>query len=284
MIVRPSDADVSARGAVRSGRPLCPCDNTNCIELGNGNQVRADARCSWARLARHFERGAAGYCQDVSVSFKVHTSISGTHSNTNRLTRRHLFIGPVRFRLLYRTHARELSGSSLACSAQHIEGHEVCFFAMYVQEYGSDCPEPNTNRVCAERGDERKELSPTLMSRASVLVPRAGTFRISIRCGTSNRNQRDIARPFTTRFWSTIWRTHVSWASRMRTSGSPLPNRATTTSFMLIQCAPCKRSCCVVSWIQFLGSWLRSSLASSRSNHSRLSQPTIRSSCHRRRW
>ena len=30
---------------------------------------------------------------------------------------------------------------------QHVEGHEVCFFSMYVQEYGSDCPEPNTNRV-----------------------------------------------------------------------------------------------------------------------------------------
>jgi len=30
---------------------------------------------------------------------------------------------------------------------QRVEGHEVCFFAMYVQEYGSDCPEPNTNRV-----------------------------------------------------------------------------------------------------------------------------------------
>jgi len=30
---------------------------------------------------------------------------------------------------------------------QVVEGHEVCFFAMYVQEYGSDCPEPNTNRV-----------------------------------------------------------------------------------------------------------------------------------------
>ena len=30
---------------------------------------------------------------------------------------------------------------------QKTHGHEVCFFALYVQEYGSDCPEPNTNRV-----------------------------------------------------------------------------------------------------------------------------------------
>ena len=28
-----------------------------------------------------------------------------------------------------------------------VHGAEVCFFAMYVQEYGSDSPEPNTNRV-----------------------------------------------------------------------------------------------------------------------------------------
>ena len=30
---------------------------------------------------------------------------------------------------------------------QRVQGHEVCFFALYVQEYGSDCPEPNANRV-----------------------------------------------------------------------------------------------------------------------------------------
>ena len=37
--------------------------------------------------------------------------------------------------------------SELGTCRQHVDGHEVCFFAMYVQEYGSDCPEPNTNRV-----------------------------------------------------------------------------------------------------------------------------------------
>jgi len=30
---------------------------------------------------------------------------------------------------------------------QSCKGHEICFFAMYVQEYGSNCPPPNTNRV-----------------------------------------------------------------------------------------------------------------------------------------
>ena len=30
---------------------------------------------------------------------------------------------------------------------EEIDGHEVCFFGMHVQEYGSDSPQPNRRRV-----------------------------------------------------------------------------------------------------------------------------------------
>lgn len=31
-----------------------------------------------------------------------------------------------------------------------IDGTDVCFFGMHVQEYGSDCPQPNTRYISVD--------------------------------------------------------------------------------------------------------------------------------------
>ena len=74
--------------------------------------------------------------------------------------------------------------SKCVLAFQHVEGHEVCFFAMYVQEYGSDCPEPNTNRVYISYLDsvryfvsspegQRTTGAPQLVTESLCLLPAA---------------------------------------------------------------------------------------------------------------
>ena len=52
---------------------------------------------------------------------------------------------------------------------QQIEGRDVAFFAMYVQEYGAHCPQPNTNRTYVSYLDSVRWLRTSPQGKRSLV-------------------------------------------------------------------------------------------------------------------
>lgn len=64
-----------------------------------------------------------------------------------RMGMRERFMGEFPSQFPYRTKA--------LFAFQEIDGVDVCFFGMHVQEYGSDCPAPNTRYKCKYHSVQR---------------------------------------------------------------------------------------------------------------------------------
>jgi hypothetical protein len=65
---------------------------------------------------------------------------------------------------------------------QNLDGVDVCLFALYVQEYGADCPAPNTNKVYIAYLDSVRYLRP--------LVARTAVYHELLAAYLSNARQR----------------------------------------------------------------------------------------------
>mmetsp|Transcript_4510 Transcript_4510/g.10883 ORF Transcript_4510/g.10883 Transcript_4510/m.10883 type:complete len:638 (+) Transcript_4510:230-2143(+) len=124
---------------------------SGCIDEDPGKRASA----SWAKhpaeslphthLSRHIEEWVARDLRNVGVTHEpikvrlISSVFEQSHCPEEMVGRMHALGGPYPSEFPYRSKA--------VVAFQQRDGIDVAFFAMYVQEYGDDCPEPNKNRV-----------------------------------------------------------------------------------------------------------------------------------------
>jgi hypothetical protein len=126
-----------------------------CVACIQKEPARLGNYASWRRnpaealpqtlLSRHIEKAVADDLREAGVTHEpvqirlISSVFEQSHCPEEMVQRMFALGGPYPSEFPYRSKA--------IVAFQKVDGIDIAFFAMYVQEYGEDCPEPNKNRV-----------------------------------------------------------------------------------------------------------------------------------------